>query len=319
MMRGYLSRLFGAWALTALAWPAAWAAPLIGPTELQTLAQQGAVRIVDVREADAYAMQHLPGAVSAPYLTRWRGPATNPGLPPSQRELTALVQSLGLTPETRTVLVYTGTDSSDFATAARAYWTLKSLGAKDLSILNGGLNAWRSAGLPVSNQAAVAPRSQWQPRFNPQWLATREDVRALLGQPGAVLVDSRPAPFYQGRVQVELAHAKGTLPGAINQDSDLYFELGSAVLMDKDSLQAEADKAHAKPEQTVVTFCNAGHWSATDWFVRSELLGEPNVKLYAGSVIDWSQAPQALPMVNEPSRAEKLRQMLTTWVNRNLK
>ena len=319
MMRGYLSRLFGAWALTALAWPAAWAAPLIGPTELQTLAQQGAVRIVDVREADAYAMQHVPGAVSAPYLTRWRGPATNPGLPPSQRELTALVQSLGLTPETRTVLVYTGTDSSDFATAARAYWTLKSLGAKDLSILNGGLNAWRSAGLPVSNQAAVAPRSQWQPRFNPQWLATREDVRALLGQPGAVLVDSRPAPFYQGRVQVELAHAKGTLPGAINQDSDLYFELGSAVLMDKDSLQAEADKAHAKPEQTVVTFCNAGHWSATDWFVRSELLGEPNVKLYAGSVIDWSQAPQALPMVNEPSRAETLRQMLVTWFNKNIK
>lgn len=319
MMRGYLSRLFGAWVLTALAWPAAWAAPLIGPTELQTLAQQGAVRIVDVREADAYAMQHLPGAVSAPYLTRWRGPATNPGLPPALPALTALVQSLGLTPETRTVLIYTGTDSSDFATAARAYWTLKSLGAKDLSILNGGLNAWRSAGLPVSNQATVAPRSQWQPRFNPQWLATREDVRALLGQPGAVLVDSRPAPFYQGRVQVDLAHAKGTLPGAINQDSDLYFELGSAVLMDKDSLQAEADKAHAKPEQTVVTFCNAGHWSATDWFVRSELLGEPNVKLYAGSVIDWSQAPQALPMVNEPSRAEKLRQMLTTWVNRNIK
>ena len=308
-------------ALPALLWAsiACAATPLIGPAELKSLADQGAVRIVDVREAEAYALQHVPGAVSAPYLTRWRGPATNPGVPPSLHDLTALVQSLGLTPETRTVLVYTGTDSSDFATAARAYWTLKSLGAQNLSILNGGLNAWRGAGLPVSNQAAVAPRSQWQPRFNPQWLATREDVRALIGQPGAVLVDSRPAPFYQGRVQVDLAHAKGTLPGAINQDSDLYFELGSAVLMDKDSLQAEADKAHAKPEQTVVTFCNAGHWSATDWFVRSELLGEPNVKLYAGSVIDWSQAPQALPMVNEPTRAEKLRQMLATWVSKNLR
>ena len=308
-------------ALPALLWASmVWAAaPLIDPPGLQALAQQGAVRIVDVREAEAYALQHLPGAVSAPYLTRWRGPAANPGLPPSLRDLTALVQSLGLTPETRTVLVYTGIDSSDFATAARAYWTLKSLGTKELSILNGGLNAWRGAGFPVSNQAAVAPRSQWQPRFNPQWLATRDEVRALLGQPGAVLVDSRPAPFYQGRVQVDLAHAKGTLPGAINQDSDLYFELGSAVLMDKDSLQAEADKAHAKPDQTVVTFCNAGHWSATDWFVRSELLGEPNVKLYAGSVIDWSQAPQALPMVNEPSRAKTLRQMLVTWVKRNIK
>lgn len=53
----------------------------------------------------------------------------------------------------------------------------------------------------------------------------------------------------------------------------------------------------------MVAFCNAGHWSATD--VRSELLGEPNVKLYAGSVIDWSQAPRALPMVNEPTRLQK--------------
>ena len=314
-----LLRFLTALAFGALAWPLAWAAaPLISPTELQALAQGGAVRIVDVREADAYALQHLPGAVSAPYLTRWRGPATNPGMPPSLRELTQLVQELGLTPETRTVLVYTGTDSSDFATAARAYWTLKSLGARELSILNGGLNAWRGAGFPVSNQAAVAPRSPWQPVFNPQWLATRDEVRQLIGQPGAVLVDSRPAPFFEGRVQNDLARAKGTLPGAVNLDSDLYFELGSAVLMDKDSLQAEADKAQAKPDQTVVTFCNAGHWSATDWFVRSELLGEPNVKLYAGSVIDWSQAPQALPMVNEPTRLQKLRQMLTTWAQKNL-
>ena len=125
-------------------------------------------------------------------------------------------------------------------------------------------------------------------------------------------------PFFHGRVAHELARAKGTLTGAVNLDSDLYFELGSAMLMDKDSLRTEADKVQAQPDQTVVTFCNAGHWSATDWFVRSELLGEPNVKLYAGSVIDWSQAPQPLPMVNEPTRAEKLRQMLVTWAQRNL-
>lgn len=314
-----LFRFLTAFLLCALTWPLAWAAaPLVTPTELQALAQDGAVRIVDVREADAYALQHLPGAVSAPYLTRWRGPASNPGLVPPLQDLTALVQELGLTPETRTVLVYTGVDSSDFATAARAYWTLKSLGAQQLSILNGGLNAWRGAGLPVSHQAAVAPRSQWQPRFNPQWLATRDEVRQRVGQPDAVLVDSRPAPFFQGRIAHDLARAKGTLPGAVNLDSDLYFELGSAVLMDKDSLQSEADAVPVKPDQTVITFCNAGHWSATEWFVRSELLGEPNVKLYPGSVIDWAQAPQPLPMVNEPTRAQKLRQMLATWAQRNL-
>jgi thiosulfate/3-mercaptopyruvate sulfurtransferase len=303
--------------LLPLAGAARAAAPLVSPVELLALAKAGDVRLVDVRDAQAYALQHLPGAVSAPYA-RWRGPASNPGLVPALPALTALVQELGLTPDTRTVLVYTGTDSSDFATAARVYWTLKSLGARELSILNGGLNAWRAAGQPVSSQPATAPRSAWRPQFNPQWLATRDDVRALLRQPGAVLVDSRPAAFYQGRVAHEAARAPGTLPGAVNLDSDLYFELGSAVLLDKASLQTEADATAPQPGQPVVTFCNAGHWSATDWFVRSELLGQPNVRLYPGSIIDWSQAPQPLPMANEPGRLAQLRQMLATWARRNL-
>ena len=293
------------------------AAPLVTPAELRALADAGAVRIVDVRDAQAYALQHLPGAVSAPYA-RWRGPAANPGLVPPLAELTALVQALGLTPDTRTVLVYTGTDSSDFATAARAYWTLKSLGVRELSILNGGLNAWRGAGLPVSAQPAQAPPSRWQPRFNPQWTATRDEVRQWLSNGGAVLVDSRPAPFYQGRIAHEAARARGTLPGAVHLDSDLYFELGSAVLLDTDSLRAEAGAAHATPGQAVVAFCNAGHWSATDWFVRAELLGEKNARLYPGSIIDWSQAPEPLPMAHEPGRADKLRAMLADWARRNL-
>ncbi len=317
MLRGFrlLSLLAAALWLAGVACAAA---PLIAPAELKALADAGAVRIVDVRDAEAYALQHLPGAVSAPYA-RWRGPATNPGLVPPLPALTALVQELGLTPDTRTVLVYTGVDSTDFATAARSYWTLKSLGARELSILNGGLNAWRDAGFAISDQPGRAPRSQWQPRFNPQWLATRAEVRQLLDSDKAVLVDSRPAPFFQGRIANDAAKARGTLPGAINLDSDLYFELGSAVLMDKASLEAEADTAHAEPGQTVVTFCNAGHWSATDWFVRSELLGQRDVKLYPGSVIDWSQAPEPLPMVNEPGRLDKLRDMLVTWAQRNLK
>ncbi|MBK8667679.1 MAG: hypothetical protein IPN21_17690 [Burkholderiales bacterium] len=52
--------------------------------------------------------------------------------------------------------------------------------------------------------------------------------------------------------------------------------------MDKASLETEADTAHAEPGQTIVTFCNAGHWSATDWFVRSELLGQPDVEAVSG-------------------------------------
>jgi hypothetical protein len=62
-------------------------------------------------------------------LRRWRAAGKNPGLPPTLSEMTALVQELGLSPDTPTVVVYTGIDATDFGGAARVYWTLKSLGA----------------------------------------------------------------------------------------------------------------------------------------------------------------------------------------------
>ncbi|QTD45651.1 sulfurtransferase [Ottowia testudinis] len=320
-MRRSISFLITWLAGVLLAAPA-WAAPaLLTPAELQALRLTGQVRIVDAREAPAYAMQHIPGAVSAPY-GRWRGPASNPGQLPPLAALTALVQELGLTPDTHAVIVYTGVDSTDFGAAARVYWTLKSLGATQLSILNGGLNAWKAAGLPVTAQPARASASSWQPSFSPRWLATQDEVRAQLAPPGgaqgAVLVDSRPAPFFQGKKAHGAARAAGTLPGAVNLDSDLFFEPGSAALMDLAQLAAEADGLRSERGRPTVAFCNTGHWAATDWFVLSEVLGRPDVKLYPGSMVDWSQAAAPLPMANEPGRLAQLRTQLMNWSHRNL-
>lgn len=54
------------------------AQPLLSPNELQARLNDPNVRIIDIRDAKAYAAQHIPGAVNAPY-GQWRGPASNPG------------------------------------------------------------------------------------------------------------------------------------------------------------------------------------------------------------------------------------------------
>lgn len=314
-MRALFRLLFS---LLACGVGAAWAAtPLLTPTQLQALMQAGAVRLIDVREGPAYAMQHLPGAVSAPY-GRWRANDVNLGLPPTLAELTELVQELGLAPDTHAVIVYTGIDATDFGGAARVYWTLKSLGMRELSILNGGLAAWKAAGFPVSDQPASAPRSQWQPRFDARWMATRDAVRASLDDPRVLRIDARPAPYYEGRIAHDNARARGTLPGAIAVDSEAFFELGSAALMDRDMLEEEADALGVPAGAPVIAFCNAGHWSATDWFVLSEVLGRPDVRMYPGSMVDWTRAPTPLPMIHEPGRWQQLRDTALTWAHRNL-
>jgi thiosulfate/3-mercaptopyruvate sulfurtransferase len=38
----------------------------------------------------------------------------------------------------------------------------------------------------------------------------------------------------------------------------------------------------------------------------SELVGQKNVKLYAGSMVDWTRADSPLPMDNVPNRVKQL-------------
>lgn len=294
-----------------------WAQALLSPAQLQELLANDHVRVVDTRSPDAFEQRHIPGSVSAPY-SQWRGPATNPGELPDMAELTELVQSLGLTPQTHAVVLYAGTNSTDFGSAARVYWTLKSLGMTQLSILNGGIVAWVDAGLPTDQRAPRVARSDWQPQFHDQWTATQDEVLDLLDDRNTLLVDARPVDFFDGKVAAPAAHASGTLPGAINLDNADFFEPGSAALMGRDELAKVAARLPAQSTEQTVSFCNTGHWAATDWFVLSEVLERPNVRMYPQSMVGWTANSTALPMMNEPSRAQKLRHMILSWSHRNL-
>ena len=63
------------------------------------------------------------------------------------------------------------------------------------------------------------------------------------------------------------------------------------------------------PSGPVVTYCNTGHWAATDWFVLSEILGRPNVKLYAGSMVEWSADPKR-PIESSRTRWDDVKKAL---------
>ncbi len=45
------------------------------------------------------------------------------------------------------------------------------------------------------------------------------------------------------------------------------------------------------PAGPAVSYCNTGHRAATDWFVLHELLGCQDVRLYDGSMVEWTANP----------------------------
>ena len=296
------------------------AQPLLSPAELAA-AQQAtpAPVVIDIRDPKLYAAGHIPSALNAPY-GKWRGPASNPGELPDISKLSTLVQSLGLTPTTHAVVVSTGADTTDFGAMARVYWTLKTLGLKELSIVNGGMKSWSADGKPViQGDAPAVAASSYQPRLDESLIATRAQVRQHVDLSNAALVDSRPDAFYKGETRAPAAKLSGTLPGAQQLDFNQWFVKGTTQFVDAATAKQIADKITRKEGQDTVAFCNTGHWAATDWFGLSEMAGLPNVKLYAGSMVDWTQQPDAPAMQNQPGRAESLAYDAKQWWQRKFK
>ena len=247
-----------------------------------------------------YETGHIAGSLPAPYPSG-RGPSDNPGALPSPAALAARVQSLGIAPDTPVVVVYAGIDATDFGAAARVYWTLKAAGVKDLAILNGGIRAWRAANLPLSTDPApTVARSSFAPQLDPRLVATRDDVQQALQSKSGVLLDARPARFFRGETRHVAAPTPGTIAGARNVDNALWFAPDSGALLDAAAVQKVAAAQGIDTAQPTVSFCNTGHWAATNWFVLSEVLGQKDVSLYPESMVDWSR--QGGAMDNVPSR-----------------
>jgi thiosulfate/3-mercaptopyruvate sulfurtransferase len=314
----HLNTLLLGLALSAAATAPFAAQPLMSPAELQAKLSDASVRVIDIRDAKSYAANHIPGAINAPYGA-WRGPANNPGELPELPKLSALVQSLGLTPITHAVVVSSGADATDFGASARVYWTLKVLGLKELSVLNGGLKSWALAGLPQNNQAVKVAASNFQPQIDKSLVATKEELVARVKSGDAALIDARPAEFFKGDTRHVAASVPGTLQGAVNVEHDKWFAPGSSTFVNADQAQKVAAASPIDPAKETVSFCNTGHWAATNWFAMSEVLGQKNVKLYAGSMVEWSKDPNGLPMANVPSRPKQLLIDAKFWAEKTFK
>jgi thiosulfate/3-mercaptopyruvate sulfurtransferase len=276
--------------------------PLIEPSGLEQLRAEADPLILDIR-GDGYAEGHIPGAVHAPY-PGFRGPAENPGQLLSDEALTEVFRRLGIELDRPTVVVHQGSDETDFGAAARVYWTLKSAGVSEIAILNGGMIAWTADGARAVSTEATAPRpSDVTVSFSDRWLATQEDVLAVVeGGTQATLLDARPQSFWAGQEMHPAAARPGTLP-----QSEYFTHTGwfsSPAIVDPAAARALAEKNGYAEDEALISFCNTGHWAATNWFALSELAGIENVRLYPESMVGWSNA--GLPMDNVPGLLQNL-------------
>jgi thiosulfate/3-mercaptopyruvate sulfurtransferase len=195
----------------------------------------------------------------------------------------------GIDEDNHVVIVPAGVHATDFGAAARVYWTLKIAGHPAVSILDGGFAAWQSADYPVEVGTQPASPKIFTAKLNPNLIVEMPEVEAAEKSGNATLLDARPASFFVGKQRAPAAKAYGHIPGALNLDSASFYDPVANRLRPQAEL---AEIAATLPPGPVLSYCNTGHWAATNWFVLSELLGRSDVKLYDGSMVEWTADPR---------------------------
>ncbi len=285
------------------------AAPLIDASALQAIACEPGVVVLDVRSdkidgqsSEDYARGHNPCALHSDYVKAgWRAKVEGvPGMLPSVQALEALIGGLGIDNDTRVVIAPLGENSKSMAGAARVYWTFKLLGHDRVSILDGGTSGYASDAARPLEQGELAPEPKaFKAKLRPEMLVSEEEL-SRAGQTGELLVDYRRQDEFSGLNRNAKTTRAGTVPGARNVPLEWLTRDNGGYLRSRAGLEQVYGLADVPLDAGQIAFCNTGHNSSLGWFAAHEILGNPSVRLYDGSLAQWSRNT-ALPIMRQVS------------------
>ncbi|MFD2189310.1 sulfurtransferase [Pistricoccus aurantiacus] len=258
--------------------------PLI--VEPETLAEHldnSQLLIIDVpMNAASYAEGHVPGAVFLDHRRLFRGSGAAPCDVPDEAQLSDLFSSLGLTRDTH-VVAY---DDEGGGWAGRLLWTLELIGHTRYSYLNGGIHAWREAGLETSTEPRDATHSEYQAEIlNPEVSIDWASLKEKLCDKGFAIWDARSPAEYDGERGQN--RRLGHIPGAVNMEwTDAMDRENGLRLRDYAELITELEALGITPDMEVVTYCQSHHRSGLTWLV-GKALGFDKMRAYPGSWMEW--------------------------------
>lgn len=224
---------------------------------------------------------HVPGAVFFDQDEIVDPESSLPHTLPSPAVFAAAAGRLGLS-ERDTIVVY---DGLGLFTAPRVWWMLRSFGARDVKVLDGGFPAWQAAGLPVEHGAAAPQPKTFNALFQPTAVASLAEMRAIVEDGSMQIADARPAERFAGAVPEPRAGVRaGHMPGAKSVPFTALSEGGR--LKSPEALREAFSAAGIDPTRLVVTSCGSGVTAAVVNFALASL-GREDTRLYDGSWTEW--------------------------------
>jgi len=237
---------------------------------------------------DAFRAARIPGARMFDIDAIADDATDLPHMVPTPARFARMVGALGVSNEHRVVFY----DQHGLRSSPRGWWMMRLFGHDRVAVLDGGLPAWVKEGRPTeSGEAPAPPPASFVPDFRAAMLAGIGDVKRIVADGSAMVLDARAKGRFDGTAPEPRAGLpSGHMPGAANVP---VSEMAGADgrMKDPAALRAIFAAAGAAGGKPVVTSCGSGV-TACVLALGMVRAGLPEPAVYDGSWTEWASRPE---------------------------
>lgn len=189
---------------------------------------------------------------------------------------------------TTEVVVYD--DSGTQLSAPRLWWMLRVFGHRSVSVLDGGLGAWRREGRPLESGAPVPVVPQvFHPRYRPELVRSRAELAEALTAGAAQVGDARGSGRFQGTAaEPRPGLQSGHVPGTCNLPFTDLIDPDTGRYLPVSELAGRIEAAGLRLDRPTITLCGSGV-TACSLALALQVAGADEVAVYDGSWAEWGR------------------------------
>ncbi|HLX16339.1 MAG TPA: sulfurtransferase [Bradyrhizobium sp.] len=172
--------------------------------------------------------------------------------------------------------------------ATRFWWMLRSLGFKNVSVLDGGLDKWKAEGRPIeAGPAKGYPPAIFTAAPRQGYFVGRHEVLAASADRNTVVVDALNPQFHQG-LEPSRYGRPGRIPGSVNVFAGTLFDPETKAFIPLAEAETKFAAQGIAKDKRVIAYCGGGISATIDLFLLHRL-GYDNLTLYDGSMGEWAK------------------------------